>query len=76
MKVLIDNNGCDDTTRTIMDLKQEELDFMIRFAKENNKNSRYQCQPSIEIYKDFEEIIDEDGDKYIRTNGKDILLED
>ena len=43
MKVLIENIGCDDTTSTTMDLEQKELDILIKFAKENNKNSSYGC---------------------------------
>lgn len=33
MKVLIENVGCHDTTSTIMELEQKELDVLIKFAK-------------------------------------------
>lgn len=61
MKVLIENMGCHDTTSTIMELEQNELDVLIKFAKENNKNSKYGCQPSIAIYTDFEVTKFEEG---------------
>lgn len=59
MKVLINNSGCHDTTHTEKELSENELEILIDFAKENNKNSSCSCQPKIEIYKDF--IKDEDG---------------
>lgn len=64
MKVLIENMGCDDTTSTIMELERNELDILIKFAKENNKNSSYGCQPKIEIYTKFELIKDDEDDDY------------
>ncbi len=54
MKILICNSGCDDTTETELEVNEEELKTLIRFAKENNKNSSYQCMPTIEIYTDYE----------------------
>lgn len=61
MKVLIANIGCDDTTETIMEINKKELEFLIKFSKENNKNSTYQCQPSISVYTEFEECLDDEG---------------
>ena len=77
MKVLIENIGCDDTTSTIMDLEQKELDILIKFAKENNKNSSYGCQPSISIYTEFELIKEDEYDySYYRINYESNLVED
>lgn len=77
MKVLIENVGCDDTTSTTMDLEQKELDILIKFAKENNKNSSYGCQPRVEIYTEFELIKeDEDDYSYYRINYESNLVED
>ena len=64
MKVLIENVGCDDTTSTIMELEQKELDILIKFAKANNKNSKYGCQPKIAIYTKFQLIKDEENSYY------------
>ena len=52
-KYLICNNGCDDTTYTEIELTDEELQTLIKIAKENNKNSSYECQPKIGIFKDY-----------------------
>lgn len=49
-KYLIDNNGCDDTTRFEIELTDEELQTILKFIKLNNKNSYYGCQPKIDIY--------------------------
>lgn len=80
MKVLINNMGCDDTTYTIMDLEENELQFLIKFANENNKNSKYGCQPSIAIYKNFTINRDEDDydESYIwyEYSSKDNLVEE
>lgn len=53
MKYLVLNIGCDDTTYTEIELTEEELKTIIRFAKENNKNSTYRCKPSLEIYEKY-----------------------
>ena len=77
MKVLIENVGCDDTTSTTMDLEQKELDILIKFAKENNKNSSYGCQPRVEIYTEFELIKEDEYDySYYRINYESNLVED
>ena len=52
-KYLICNWGCDDKTETEMELTDMELQTLINFAKENNKNSSYQCQPKIGIFKKY-----------------------
>ena len=77
MKVLIENVGCDSTTSTIMDLEQKELDILIKFAKENNKNSSDVCEPSIRIYTEFELIKEKRFDySYYRINYGSNLVED
>lgn len=52
-RILIRNDGCDDTTETIMKVNKKELETLIKFAKLNNKNSLSQCQPTICIYKNL-----------------------
>lgn len=59
-KYMICNMGCHDRTLSEMELTKEELNVLIKFATENNKNSKYDCQPQIEIYDNYE--LDEDGD--------------
>lgn len=41
--------GCDDTTKIIIDLTEEELKFLEKLAKLSKENSSYSCQPIIEI---------------------------
>ena len=53
MKILICNNGCDDTTYTELEVNKEELNTLVRFAKKNNENSSYGCMPKIEIYTEY-----------------------
>lgn len=60
-KYLVENNGCDDTTRTEIELTNEELQTILKFIKLNNKNSDYGCQPKIDIY-----------DKYFYSNDKPV----
>ena len=77
MKYLICNNGCDDTTYTEIELTEEELQIIIRFAKENNKNSTYQCKPSIAIYGKYsinKDEDDEDGYFWYDYNDEDNLV--
>lgn len=57
-KILICNDGCDDSTYTEIELSNEELNTLIKIAKANNKNSGYGCQPKIRIYKDYEKNED------------------
>lgn len=53
-KYLIENSGCDDATYTELYLFENELETLLRFARENNKNSKYLCQPKIKIYEEYE----------------------
>lgn len=50
MKYLVANMGCDDTTYTEIELNYEELQVLLKYARLNNENSRYGCQPTIAIY--------------------------
>ena len=76
MKVLIENVGCDDTTSTIVELEQKELDVLIKFAKANNKNSRYGCQPKIAIYTKFQLGDAEDYYSYDRIDYESDLVKE
>lgn len=58
-KYLIENSGCDDTTRFEIELGELELATVIRFIKANNKASKCQCQPEIDIYDTY--FYDDDG---------------
>lgn len=66
MKYLITLNGCDDTTYCELELDDKELEFLVRISKEINKWSRYKCQPTISIYKDYKNL---DGKRDFRTCG-------
>ena len=46
---LINNIGCDDTTTAIIELTQDEFDFLNNIFQQINKNSSYSCQPKIEF---------------------------
>lgn len=76
MKVLIENVGCHDTTSTIMELEQNELDVLIKFAKENNKNSSCDCQPKIAIYTKFQLRDAEDYYSYDRIDYESDLVKE
>lgn len=47
----IENVGCDDTTRGLIELTDKELTDFCNFVYYLNKNSSYGCQPRISIYK-------------------------
>ncbi len=49
-KYLIVNRGCDDHTKFILELTDEELKTIIKFCDENNKASDYSCKPEIEVF--------------------------
>ena len=70
-KYLIENIGCDDTTRFEIELTDEELKTIIRFIKENNKASEYGCQPSIEIYDRY--FYDDEGKPTIYKQTTEIV---
>lgn len=77
-KYLIENNGCDDTTRFEIELGELELATIIRFIKANNKASKYQCQPEIDIYDTY--FYDDEGNpitsKRTVETAKPMNLED
>ncbi len=66
-KYRIENIGCDDTTYTEMLLTKEELETLVKFALENNKNSKYGCQPkiTISVIEEVEEVIKKENIKVI-----------
>ncbi len=53
-KYLIILNGCDDHTDCEIELSDEEIELFVKIAEKINKHSRYQCQPTISVYNDFE----------------------
>lgn len=76
-KYFIENVGCDDTTRLVIDLTENERDIFIKICKELNKNSSYGCQPVIDLYKYNEcdvEIDEEDNFTMINTYSAKNLL--
>ena len=68
-KYLIILNGCDDSTECEIELSNEEIKLFVKIAKEINKRSHYQCQPTISVYKEFKRT-EEIGD-YILYNYDD-----
>ena len=48
--IRIVNEGCHDDTETDVEVTEEELNFLVRIAKENNKNSDCTCQPRLRIF--------------------------
>lgn len=61
-KYLIVNRGCDDETYTELYLFENELETLIRFARENNKTGGG-CKPVISIYEEYEK----DDNGYFHT---------
>ena len=61
-KYLITLNGCDDTTECEIELTKEQLEIFMQIAKEINKKSTYQCEPSISVYEKYKK--DDDGYLY------------
>lgn len=55
---LVRNRGCDDTTYCVIELTQEEFDFLNKFFDKINENSSYGCQPTIhfDLERKFEKI--------------------
>lgn len=69
MKVLVNNNGCDDTTEFEIEVDEEKLKWLIEFAKLNNCYSTYNCQPEIAIYKEYK--VKPDGEYSIFYKRED-----
>ncbi len=77
MKYYIENMGCDDITKAIVEMSDNELETFIKICKELNKKSTSQCQPSIAIYRYDEcEIEQYEDDTWIYTNNAKDLLEE
>lgn len=55
----IENVGCDDYTKFDIELNGDELKLVLDFINKNNDESKYQCQPTINIY-----LYREDGKYY------------
>ena len=49
MKIEIKVHGCDDTTEIMMDVTDEQHQFLHRVAKEVTAASSYQCMPTMEV---------------------------
>ena len=58
-KYLIALFGCDDTTKCEIELTENQLKDFIEIARQVNKKSTYQCEPSIGIFEKYSK--DEDG---------------
>ena len=63
-KYHIENCGCDDSTDFDIELTDDELKTVIRLFEENNKASKYGCQPVAYIYEYRED------NKYYGENRK------
>lgn len=77
-KYYIENVGCDDKTELVTDLSDKELKTFIKICKELNKNSTYQCQPKIKLYKYDECDIEKYEDReYVFTfEAENLIKED
>lgn len=75
MKYLIANNGCDDITYTEMELNYFELQLILKYARLNNKNSRYGCQPTISVYQDYEKQEDGYYNYFHKSKDEDFFVD-
>lgn len=73
-KYLIANVGCDDTSLFEIELNDDELKTIIKFAEENNKNKKEWCQPFIEILDEYNVVEHRNYDKYDKR-GKHYIVE-
>ena len=53
----IENIGCDDKTRGLVNIPDEIIPWFKNFIENLNKNSQYGCMPTIEVYKINETFI-------------------
>ena len=53
----IENIGCDDETRGLVNIPDEIIPWFKNFIENLNKNSQYGCMPTIEVYKIDETFI-------------------
>lgn len=52
-KYLITLFGCDDTTKCEIELTDKQLKDFMKIAKQVNKKSTYQCEPSIGVFEKY-----------------------
>lgn len=55
----IRNVGCDDETRGLARMTDEQLSFFKNVVSDLNKNSAYGCMPVIHVYKIDEDVLRE-----------------
>lgn len=55
----IENCGCDDTTRGLVRLSEDEFVRFKEIVENLNKNSTYGCMPTIEVYEIEESELEE-----------------
>lgn len=55
----IENVGCDDTTKGLAIIPEEQFDMFKNIIEDLNKNSSYGCMPIIQVYKIDETMIRE-----------------
>lgn len=53
----IENIGCDDTTHGLASMTDEEFVVFKRVVENLNKNSTYECMPTIAVYKISDSFI-------------------
>jgi hypothetical protein len=66
----IENKGCDDTTRGLAIITDEDFPKFKDIIENLNKNSNYGCMPTIDVYKIDESLIREVAD------GEEIDVDD
>ena len=76
----IENIGCDDTTHGLASMTDEEFVVFKRVVENLNKNSTYECMPTIAVYKISDSFIrqatndDSSEDILYMADGKYSLL--
>lgn len=77
----IENEGCDDTTRGLVELTDREADVVVELFKNLNKNSTYGCMPEIHMYGIPEKLVsrpdgNEEREELLYTNTGEYVLVD
>ena len=76
----IRNCGCDDETRGLARLTDEQFDFLKKIIENLNKNSTYGCMPTMYVYKIDEDMVkeatDEDDDRIMYLDDREYVLAD
>jgi len=49
MKIILDVNGCDDTTSFELDVNEDEIKFLKTIVDKCNETRTYVCMPGMEI---------------------------